>query len=587
MDHLIFDNSQDCQCQYSTASCCQFECCCPCMYYIHGPANINPNCTFNNCHSILFPKQTIKYKKSIKRHSTFTNKDTKNTNSIYTDEDISNDYFPISNYINKDEDFKYKTEDKNTIVNIEDDLGDHYIIKKMKINKNKSSKLSSQSTHNKQSKQKQNQNKNQKLLEKINKNKCTSLIFDKKNKPKYINNLDLNKNSSERLHKTSINKKSVDDIRKYNNRRLNLTENLEDVGGNSNFLKGNKFRMSDLNDDILENKQNYNMEENNENKIALQNLKKEIDKANYIIDNLQFENKTIKASKNEIEQNENLNFLKKENEELNILKKENEKLKKIIYEREQNLVIKINKSTNTPSYNDRERKKEKEEQNIIQRELFEKEVYNLKTEISEITDKLNKYEKFISLLKKKNNEQDMIIKNKDKEIEDLTNKLRQLENENKNKLNELSIKNDEMLKESLNISTDLKTSNYNLKLELEKMKEILTNKNMQIKELEIKLKYDKKFESKKQKLLEILFNFYLNLKKVINIDKNKESLRNLVEVVPLDDFQTKLNNVEKKFVQIIDDVQIKYGHCLACDIACCTSHVDKLKTFRKVNPKKK
>ena len=231
--------------------------------------------------------------------------------------------------------------------------------------------------------------------------------------------------------------------------------------------------------------------------------------------------------------------------------------------------------------------KEKKEQNLIQKALFEKEVTKLKNEISEITDKLNECEKFISILKQKNKEQDMIIKNKDKEIRDLTKELRLLENENKSKLKEINIKNDEMLKESLNISTDLKTNNANLKLEVEKLKEILANKNMQIKELEIKLKYDNKLESKKQKLLEILFNFYLNLKKVINFDKSKESLRNLIEVVPLDDFQIKLNKVEKKFVQIIDDVQIKYGHCLACDIACCTSHVDKLKTFRKINPKKK
>ena len=90
-----------------------------------------------------------------------------------------------------------------------------------------------------------------------------------------------------------------------------------------------------------------------------------------------------------------------------------------------------------------------------------------------------------------------------------------------------------------------------------------------------------------QKLLDMLFNFYLNIKKVINFDKMKESLKNEVEKVQLEEFQIKLNRVEKKFIQIIDDIQIRYGHCLACDIACCTSHVDRLKTFRKVNPKKK
>ena len=594
MNQLIFDNNQDCPCHYASPSCCQFECCCPCIYYIHESPRINSNCIFNDCHSILFQKQKIKNKKNIKKQSTISNKEISNTNSIYMDEDIIDDYFPISNYINRDEDFKYETEDKTTLEskkenknkinrtftkNIEKDLGDHYIIKKLRVNTNKRSKLASQSTQINQKKQKKSQKK-----EKININNCASLMLDKKNKPKYINSYDLNKNSNKNSYKTFINKKSVDDIRKYNNRnrRLNLTENLDDNYLNSNYLIGNKFKMNNLNEDILENKKNYDIEESNENKIALQNLKKEIDKANSVIDNLQFENKSIKVIKKE---NEQLKFLKKENEELNNLKKENKKLKKLIYGKEQNLVIKLNKSTNTSFYNENE--KEREEQNSIQKALFEKEVINLKNEISQITDKLNEYEKLISILKQKNKEQDIIIKTKDKEIQELTNELRHLENENKRRLDEINIKNDEMLKESLNISTDLKTSNVNLKLEVEKLKEILANKNMQIKELEVKIKYDKKFENKKQKLLEILFNFYLNLKKVINIEKSKESLRNLIEVVPLDDFQLKLNKVEKKFVQIIDDAQIKYGHCLACDIACCTSHVDKLKTFRKINPKKK
>ena len=306
-------------------------------------------------------------------------------------------------------------------------------------------------------------------------------------------------------------------------------------------------------------------------------MKKELDKTNSIIDNLKIENYNLKGLQKE---NEQIKFLKKENEELNFLRKENEKLKKLIYGKDQNLEIKINKSTNTPIYNEKENEKN-------QKAKFEKEVHNLRNEISEIKNKLNEYEKFISILKKKNKELETILTNKDKEIQELITKLGYLEKENKNILNELNFKKDEVLKESINISSELKTSNDCLKLEIEKLKEIIANKNMEIKELEIKLKYGQKSESKIQKLLEKLFNFYLNIKKVIKFDKIKESLKNVVEKVSLDEFQIKLNKVEKKFVQIIDDIQIRYGHCLACDIACCTSHVDKLKNFRKVNPKKK
>ena len=41
-------------------------------------------------------------------------------------------------------------------------------------------------------------------MKKININNCTSLISDKKNKPKYINNYDLNKSSNKNSHKTLI-----------------------------------------------------------------------------------------------------------------------------------------------------------------------------------------------------------------------------------------------------------------------------------------------------------------------------------------------------------------------------------------------
>jgi hypothetical protein len=95
MNQLIFDNNQDCYCHYSSPSCCQFECCCPCIYYIHGSPSINSICTFNDCHSIIFPKHKIKYKKYIKENSTFSKKEINNTNSIYMDEDTIDEYFPI------------------------------------------------------------------------------------------------------------------------------------------------------------------------------------------------------------------------------------------------------------------------------------------------------------------------------------------------------------------------------------------------------------------------------------------------------------------------------------------------------------
>ena len=570
------------ECQFPTASYC-----CPCIYYIHETPDMsldfNPN---NISQPLLIPKKEKaifnNYKEDTKNQYKSSKKNKKITNSRYIDNNIINDYFSrtsIEMNQNRSIDIEpenksniksnnYKYVNKNFTDNIEDGIDDYIVFKKLKIYNHKKDKLERQfsGTNHPEKKQKE-----KKKIKKIDINNCAPIIPNKKIKPKYFNKFELNKNNSEKLNKISINQKSVDEFKKYNIRKLNLTENLDDEFNlDSNYLIGNKFTMSDLNDDILENKQNYIKEENSENKISLENMKKEIDKANSIIDNLKIENNNLKARK-------------KENEQINLLRKENKKLKKLIYGKDQNLEIKINKSTNTPIYNEKER----DENEKNQKAKFEKEVNNLKNKILEIKNKLNEYEKFISILEKTNKELENIIKNKDKEIQKLNDKIGFLEKKNKNILNELNIKSDEILKESIDFSSDLKISNDSLKLEIEKLKEIIINKNIQIKELEIKLKYVQKFDSKMQKLLDMLFNFYLNIKKVINFDKMKESLKNMIEKVSLEEFQIKLNRVEKKFIQIIDDIQIRYGHCLACDIACCTSHVDKLKTFRKVNPKKK
>ena len=138
-----------------------------------------------------------------------------------------------------------------------------------------------------------------------------------------------------------------------------------------------------------------------------------------------------------------------------------------------------------------------------------------------------------------------------------------------------------MIKEKENISNDYKLNSDNLRSVIVKLNEIISNKDNKIKELEIKFKYEKKYDNKKQMLLNLLFNFYTNVKKLINYEKTNELLKDIIDILNIDDFEYKLNKVEKKLKQILDDIQIKYGHCFACDIACCTSHVDKLKSFRK------
>ena len=360
-------------------------------------------------------------------------------------------------------------------------------------------------------------------------------------KGKNINNFDLNKNNSSideiKMSKIFVNKNTkileYPNIAKKNN-RLNLT-NIHSNKENSNIIFnssfGNKFKISDKNDDIMNIKQYHYTTEANDNKKILQNLKIEIDKAKDMIDNLKKENKNLKNKLGTKLQNNS---------------------EKILIENKKEISMKTD-------------------------------VLYLKNDIQDIKNKLKEYENIIDLLKKKNDEQKLIIENQKKEILELIIKIGNYEKSKQN--NE-----PDSFQEKINISNECnnyKKINENLKIEIINLKKIIENKNDKIKEFEIKLKYEKNINNKKQKILELLFNFYLNLKKCINFDQSKESLKEIIDIITIDDFENKLNKVEKRIKQIIENIQIKFGHCFACDIACCTSHVDKLKTFRYKNPKKK
>ena len=61
-------------------------------------------------------------------------------------------------------------------------------------------------------------------------------------------------------------------------------------------------------------------------------------------------------------------------------------------------------------------------------------------------------------------------------------------------------------------------------------------------------------------ILEILFNFYKKLKKVINYEQSKELLQDIIDIMTVDDFKIKVDKVEKRIIQIIEDIQIKKEH---------------------------
>ena len=498
-----------CHCHFTSSLFCHIDCCCCpliCCNYESNPNSISNSYKALESPRFLIPKKEKEFfiksetrSKKINfrnRNNIIPQKKSKSSTNTF-DIEMNNDKI-ISN---NDDDNQSKKDEDNKM---------KLIFEKIKVNRNKKERI---------------------LTIQNNKNLRRKKALDINNF--YPNSVQRNKNAK------NINDIEFDNNKKIQvNKKLNITninQNKKYPGKIFNLPLDNKFSIEDKNDDIINMKLNHYSLDINDNKMILQNLKKEIDKTKYMIGNLKTENKKLKNKLNQ-----------KERDDLTIE-----------YKNINNNVIKHNNN----------------EKNL------EMNIIDLKKEIIEIKNKLKEYEGTIEILKNKNKEQEMIIENKNKEILNLIIKIGNFEK---------SIQNNENIHEKLNKSNEnYKNSNDNLKSEILKLNKTIEDKNEQIKELQIKLKFANNFDNRKQKILEILFNFYKKLKKVINYEQSKELLQDIIDIMTVDDFKIKVDKVEKRIIQIIEDIQIKYGHCFACDIACCTSHVDKLKKFRNKIPKKK
>ena len=218
----------------------------------------------------------------------------------------------------------------------------------------------------------------------------------------------------------------------------------------------------------------------------------------------------------------------------------------------------------------------------------------LNAKISEISEKYLKLKEMSVILSKKNNEKDVIISNKNKEIDELKFRLNDLEKSGAMIMNKLDYKSNDIIKQKDLIIENYKNQNFELQNEIIQLKTILTQLEKQTNKLQVELKKNQKLDDKKLELLEMLYDFYLKIKEIINYDEKKKkidlTLQEIVNDVSIEDFESKLLLVKKKLNRIITDFDYNkkygFGKCFACDIACCTSHVDKLKNFRKSQSKK-
>ena len=226
----------------------------------------------------------------------------------------------------------------------------------------------------------------------------------------------------------------------------------------------------------------------------------------------------------------------------------------------------------------------------VQFEELESENNKLRQALSDAMNKNHEKDNIILNLKNNINDLQLAMHDKDNEINDLLVNMKRLEQDANNEIDKLKNKIDDMNREKEALIRNFQKEINDLNNEIRNLNNKLADEERKVKELQNKIKNMKRFDDKKQKLLDNLFNFYNSINKLLNTNTAngkappKELLTEIVNLATNEEFKEKLDKIEDKLKQFIDNYKLKFGECFACDIACCTSEVDRLKYFRKYYP---
>ena len=174
--------------------------------------------------------------------------------------------------------------------------------------------------------------------------------------------------------------------------------------------------------------------------------------------------------------------------------------------------------------------------------------------------------------------------------EDVYNKeniIEQCNNENR-KLKEDLLKENHNIKQELEIE---KKAFQNKKNELANLNKVLNEKVYQLEnsladakikneQLEQEKQFYYKVSDNTKKALEYLFNHYNNTMQIFEPKRKKELLNEIIEVDGPEELKSKLRNLEEQIRTLYENYKLKFGKCFACDIACCTSHNQRIKFFQ-------
>ena len=393
------------------------------------------------------------------------------------------------------------------------------------------------------------------------------------------NNLQTNNNYSNMIQQEPYRLNTVNNNSFYKNNSTNINQ--------SNNLLTQPNNMNDNNNIIYKNNLTYNYKENlngpnlNDNNFNNENNNNIPD--NNTNSNTNNNNNTMSNIHNPLDlsflmHNNNIDQLKsdlvKAHDFISILQRENEFLKK----QRDGALNQLSAIENMKNI-DRVKCDEIQNENLELRKRLEDEIKKNKMKDNAIAD-----------LKDELNNLHNIIKDKDRQIQDILLDMRKLEQDANNEINKLKNKIDDLNRQKDAIIRDFQKQINDLNDELRHLNNLLEDEKRKVKDLQNKMKAMKRFDDKKQKLLENLFNWYNNMNTLLNTNTAtgkappKELLNDVINLQTNDEFKDKLNQIEEKLKQFIDDMKLKFGECFACDIACCTSGVDRLKYFRKYYP---
>ena len=229
----------------------------------------------------------------------------------------------------------------------------------------------------------------------------------------------------------------------------------------------------------------------------------------------------------------------------------------------------------------------------IDRVKFE-ELENENNEFRQLLDdairKNNEKDTFILNLKNDLNNLNKAMHDKDREINDLIMNMKRLEQDANNEIDKLNNKIEDIEREKEAMARKFQKEIDDLNNVIRDLNNKLADQERKVKELQNKIKNMKRFDDKKQQLLENLFNWYNTINKLMNTNTAngkappKDILGDIINLQTNEEFKEKLDQIEDKLRQFIDNYKLKFGECFACDIACCTSEVERLKYFRKYYP---